>query len=165
MSIMTKSLLISFILIGLFSCVKTSSKPPFAPKLPKASPIRAVEGYLDALKRNNFNKAYNYITFMYAGNVDKEGYVLNMKNSLGKINWNLLNYEIQGVRILGLQAFVTAELNVHFKPPDKEESVEKTVDVQYILFSKDNKWKINADDLIEKDLTSPNSNEGRMNVE
>lgn len=143
--------------IILISCVG-SQTTPVSKKLPKTSPIRVVSAYLDALKNNDFKKAYSYITIFYAGNLDVESYELSMKRGfVEKYHWELLEYEIEGVQVFGNQAYVTAVLKVNFKPLNSNEIVNRNLDIQYILSSIDSKWKINADDLLEKDLTSSNS--------
>lgn len=141
----------------LISCVSTQTTQ-VKKKLPKTSPVRVVTAYLDALKINDFKKAYTYVTFFYAGNLDEESYELNMKRGfVEKFNWKLLDYEIEGVQVFGDQAYVTAVLKVNFKPLDSTEIINKNLKIQYVLSSVDRKWKINADDLLEKDLSSPNS--------
>jgi len=143
--------------IILISCVK-SQTTPVSEKLPKTSPIRVVSAYLDALKLNDFKRAHAYITFFYAGSLDEESYELNMKRSfVEKFHWELLDYEIEGVQVFGNQAYVTTTLDVNFKPLDSDEIVNRKLEIQYILSSVQNKWKINADDLLEKDLSSSNS--------
>jgi hypothetical protein len=147
-----------FIISGLLACF-SSTKPNSGPKIRRASPIHTVSGYLDALKGKNFNKAYSYITILYAGNLDEESYVLNMKKTLvDKSNWNLLNYKIESVQIFGEQAYVVAELDVNYQLPKNEEQVKKTIEVQYVLSYIDNKWKINSDGLVGKDTGTPNVN-------
>ena len=84
--------------------------------------------------------------------------MLNMKNTLvAKSHWNLSNYRIESVQIFGEQAYVTAELDVSYTIPKNDELVNKTVEVQYVLSSMDNKWKINSDDLVGKDSGTPNA--------
>jgi hypothetical protein len=154
---MKKLFLFIFVVLGLLGCF-SSTKPKSGPRIPKTSPIHAVSGYLDALKGKNFNKAYSYITVLYAGNLDQESWVLNMTQTLvDKSNWNLSNYRIESVQIFGEQAYVTAELEVSYKIPKNDELVNKTVEVQYVLSSIDNKWKINSDDLVGKDSDTPDA--------
>ncbi len=154
---MKNLLLLVVILPGLFACF-TTTQPKSGPKVPRTSPIHTVSGYLDALKGKNFNKAYSYITILYAGNLDEESWVLNMTKTLvDKSNWNLSNYRIEGVQIFGEQAYVTAELDVSYRIPRNDELVNKTVEVQYVLSSVDDKWKINSDDLVGKDSEIPNA--------
>jgi len=147
-----------FIISGLLACFSTT-RPDSGPRIPRTSPIHTVSGYLDALKGKNFNKAYSYITILYAGNLDKESYVLNMKKTfVDKLNWNLLNYQIESVQIFGEQAYVVAELDVNYQLPENEERVNKKIEVQYVLSSIGNKWKINSDGLVGKDTGTPNVN-------
>ncbi len=154
---MKKLFYLVVIIPGLFACFG-GTQPKSSPKAPKASPIHTVSGYLDALKGKNFKKAYSYITILYAGNLDQESWVLNMTKTLvDKSNWNLSNYRIEGVQIFGEQAYVTAELDVSYRIPKNDELVNKTVEVQYVLSSIDNKWKINSDDLVGKDSEIPNA--------
>ena len=154
---MKKLFVLIIVLLGLLGCF-TSTKPKSSPRVPKTSPIHTVSGYLDALKGKNFNKAYSYISVLYAGNLDEESYVLNMKNTfVDKLKWNLSNYRIESVQIFGDQAYVTAELDVSYRLPKNDELVNKTVEVQYVLSSMDNKWKINSDDLLGKDSEAPNA--------
>lgn len=152
---MKKLFFLIVVLLGLLGCF-ASKTPKSGPKLPKISPIHTVTGYLDALKGKNFNRAYSYITILYAGNLDEESYVLNMKNTfVDKLNWNLSNYRIESVQIFGEQAYVTAELDVSYRLPKNDELVNKTVEVQYVLSSIGNKWKINSDGLVGKDTGTP----------
>ncbi len=154
---MKKLFILIVALLGLSGCI-TSTNPKSGPKIPRTSPMHAVSGYLDALKDKNFKKAYSYISILYAGNLDEESYVLNMKNTLvDKSHWNLSNYRIESVQIFGEQAYVTAELDVSYRIPKNDELVNKTVEVQYVLSSMDNKWKINSDDLVGKDSGTPNA--------
>jgi hypothetical protein len=154
---MKKLFILIVVFLGLSGCV-TSTKPKSGPKIPRTSPIHTVSGYLDALKGKNFNKAYSYISILYAGNLDEESYVLNMKSTLvEKSHWNLSNYRIESVQIFGEQAYVTAQLDVSYKLPKNDELVNKTIEVQYVLSSIDNKWKINSDDLVGKDSGTPNA--------
>jgi hypothetical protein len=154
---MKKLFFLIVIIPGLLACY-TSTKPKSGSKVPRTSPIHTVTGYLDSLKGKNFSKAYSYITILYAGNLDEESYVLNMKNTfVDKLNWNLSSYRIGSVQIFGEQAYVTAELDVNYTLPQEDERVNKTVEVQYVLSSIDSKWKINADGLVGKDDGTPNA--------
>lgn len=152
---MKRFFLLIVVLLGLLGCF-ASKTPKSATKRPKTSPIHTVTGYLDALKGKNFNKAYSYITILYAGNLDEESYVLNMKNTfVDQLNWNLSNYRVESVQIFGEQAYVTAELDVSYRLPKNDEHINKTVEVQYVLSSVDNKWKINSDGLVGNDTGAP----------
>jgi hypothetical protein len=139
-------LLLLFLIVGMSACsgISTSSSSPL--NLPSTSPAKVVEDYLAALKQQNFLKTYEFISFGYAGNLDKESYKINMeKGPLKKYSWSLLNYQITGVRIIGDQAYVSSELGVQFKPLNSESKIQKTIEVQYVLAPLENKWRITSD--------------------
>ena len=145
--IMNKSiLLLLFLIIGLSACGGISKSSPSPLNLPSTSPAKVVSGYLEALKKKDFLKTYEFISFGYAGNLDKESYKINMEQGpLKKSSWSLLNYQITGVRIIGDQAYVSSELGVQFKPLNSDSKIQKTIEVQYVLASLENKWKITTD--------------------
>jgi hypothetical protein len=148
-----KLILLSILLIGSSACstVSTSSSTSSSSvlKLPPTSPARIVSGYLEALRDQDFEKAYEFISIGYAGNLDKESYKINMEHSLVKnYNWSLVNYEILGVKILGDQAFVVAELEVKLTPPKSKNQVHKKVRNQYVLNALENEWRITADNCV-----------------
>jgi len=129
---------------GLSACASKSSSSPL--NLPSTSPAKVVDSYLDALKKADFLKTYEFIAVGYAGNLDKESYKLNMEQGLlKKYNWSLLNYQITGVRILGDQAYVYTQLGVEFKPVNSESKVQRNIEVQYVLTDLEKKWKITGD--------------------
>lgn len=135
--------------LGLSACSMASKSPSSTLKLPSTSPARVVDSYLDALKRADFVKTYDFISPGYAGNLDKESYRINMEQGLvKKYNWSLLGYEIKGVQIIGSQAFVVAELGVRFMPNNSGDQVQKKIEIQYVLGASDNKWKITSDNCV-----------------
>ena len=143
------SLLTLAFILGLSACVGASKSPSSGLKLPSTSPAKVVGGYLDALGKSDFVKTYDFISPGYAGNLDKESYRINMEQGLvKKYNWSLLDFEIKGVRIVGSQAFVVAELGVQYKPVNAENQVQKKIEIQYVLAALDNKWKITSDSCI-----------------
>jgi hypothetical protein len=134
--------------LGLYACAG-ASRSPSSLKLPSTSPAKVVDGYLGALEKADFVKTYDFISPAYAGNLDKESYRINMEQGLvKKYNWSLLDFEIKGVRIVGSQAFVVAELGVQFKPLNSENQVQRKIEIQYVLAALDNKWKITSDSCI-----------------
>jgi hypothetical protein len=141
--------LISFLifLMAFSACsgVSTTSNPPPTPKI---SPSQVVSDYLEALKIRDLGKTYEFISSVYAANLDIESYKTNMKQFLDKFSWNLLNYQILGVQILGDHALVVAELEVQFKPINTEKETQKKTSVQYGLIVVDDKWKISQDNCI-----------------
>jgi ketosteroid isomerase-like protein len=119
-----------------------------AEKPPDTSPSQVVSDYLEALKRRDFGKTYDFISSGYAANLDKQSYELNMRQGLDKYHWTLLDYQVLGVQILGDQAFVLAELEVRFKPDNSERETQKKVRVQYGLTVSEKKWKISQSNCI-----------------
>jgi len=127
------------------SGVSTTSNPPPTPKI---SPSQVVSDYLEALKIRDLGKTYEFISSVHALNLDIESYKTNMKQFLDKFSWNLLNYQILGVQILGDHALVVAEFEVQFKPINTEKETQKKTSVQYGLIVVDDKWKISQDNCI-----------------
>jgi len=137
-------------LIAFSACsgVSTSSINSNPPPTPKISPSQVVSDYLEALKIRDLGKTYEFISSVHAANLDIESYKTNMKQFLDKFSWNLLNYQILGVQILGDHALVVAELEVQFKPINTEKETQKKTSVQYGLIVVDDKWKISQDNCI-----------------
>ncbi len=142
-----------FFLLGLSACVSVSTPPTPSTgkhyeKPPDASPSQVVSDYLDALKKRDFAKTYDCISNVYAANLDKKNYEVNMRQSLDKYHWTLLNYQVLGVQILGDQAFVLTELEVQFRPANSEKETQKNIRVQYGLIISEKKWKISQSNCI-----------------
>ena len=141
--------LISFLifLMAFSACsgVSTTSNPPPTPKI---SPSQVVSDYLEALKIRDLGKTYEFISSVYAANLDIESYKTNMKQSLEKFSWGLLSYQILGVQILGDHALVVAELEVQFKPLNSAKETQKKTSIQYGLIVVDDKWKISESNCI-----------------
>lgn len=137
--------------IGFSACITTTTNPPLsdtAAKPPVVSPSEVVTDYLAALKKGDFETAYDLISIAYAGNFDKVGYKINMRKELiENRGWSLLNYQVLGAQIFGSQSFVPAELEVRFKPADQNE-VRKIIRIQYELAILNDEWKITLDKCI-----------------
>ena len=142
--------LISFLifLMAFSACsgVSTSTTSSYTP--PKVSPSQVVSHYLEALKIRDLGKTYEFISSVYAANLDIESYKTNMKQSLEKFSWGLLSYQILGVQILGDHALVVAELEVQFKPLNSAKETQKKTSIQYGLIVVDDKWKISESNCI-----------------
>ncbi len=141
------------VLLGLSACVSVSTSPTPSTvkhneKPPVISPSQVVSDYLEALKKRDFRKTYDFVSSGYAANLDKESYEINIKQSLDKYQWTLLGYQVLGVQILGDQAFVLTELEVRFKPATSEKETQKKVRVQYGLTISEKKWKISQSNCI-----------------
>ena len=136
------SLLICLMAFSACSGVSTSSTTSNPPPTPKISPSQVVGDFLEALKIRDLGKTYEFVSSGFAANLDIESYKTNMKQSLDKFSWNLLNYQILGVQILGDHALVVTELEVQFKPLNSAKETQKKTNVQYGLIVVDDKWKI-----------------------
>jgi len=137
-------------LIAFSACsgVSTSSINSNPPPTPKISPSQVVGDYLEALKIKDFGKTYEFVSSGFAANLDLESYKANWKQFLEKFSWNLLNYQILGVQILGDHALVVAELEVQFKPLNSAKETQKKTSNQYGLIVVDDKWKISESNCI-----------------
>ncbi|HEY7535028.1 MAG TPA: hypothetical protein VH878_03700 [Thermodesulfobacteriota bacterium] len=131
-------------LTALSACARvvTTSTNSNPPPTPKVSPSQVVSDFLEALKRRDFGTTYDYVSAGYAANLDKENYKTNMNQALQKFGWNLLNYQILGVQILGDQAVVVAEQEIQVKTLGSNKETQKKINVQYGLSVIDKKWKI-----------------------
>ena len=141
--------LLLFLTIGVSGCtgVSTTSSSPL--NLPSTSPAKVVSDYMEALKRQDFLKTYELITIGYAGNLDRESYKLNWEQGfIKKYNWNLLDYHVMGVRIIGDQAYVYTQLTVEYKPVNSDKKVQKNIEIQYVLSDLEKQWKIAGDNCI-----------------
>ena len=136
------SLLICLLAFSACIGVSTSSTTSNPPPTPKIAPSQVVSNFLEALKIRDLGKTYEFVSSGFAVNLDIESYKANMKQSLDKFSWNLLNYQILGVQILGDHALVVAELEVQFKPLNSAKETQKKTNVQYGLIVLDDKWKI-----------------------
>jgi len=142
------SLLICLMAFSACSGVSTSSTTSTPPPTPKISPSHVVTDFLEAIKRKDYGKTYEFISAGYAANLDIEAYKANMKQFYEKFSWSLLNYQILGVQILGDHALVVAELEVQFKTLNSAKETQKKTSVQYGLIVVDDRWKISLSDCI-----------------
>jgi len=130
--------------------------------LPSESPNTVVEKFLKSLKAKKFREAYDYISVDYAGNLDKEGYDLNMrKGMVENLKWSLSGYDLMGVRILGNRAYVVSKVDVNYKPIHSQNMVSKQVRIQYELSIIEKRWVIVTDSCIyncEQDASGGSGN-------
>jgi len=139
------------VIMPLTSCIKTSSIPTSKTQpLPSESPVESIKGYLRALEKRNFDKAYKYISLGYANNLDVESYKINMVNSLVKqYDWKLDSFDIKGVSKLGNQTYIIVDLDVNYNSVKTGQRVSKKIGIQYVLIPIEEAWKITSDSCIE----------------
>lgn len=141
------SICLAFIVIFAFSCGSKNSNKPNYPKRQKADvPATIVVGnFLDALKDEDFEKAYENI---YVLSSDKEGYVLRMKNVSEQTGMKLIDYKILATQLYKDTAIIVAELKILQKSIDNQ-VVNRTTRNKYDLALIEEKWKITKDTCIE----------------
>lgn len=144
-----KAVIITLTIGVLFSC---AGKPdPIIPerKAIEPSPTKVVEEFMKALKDENFSKAYDYV---YAPYTDKDGYVIEMRNTVRENQVSILNYRLLGTQIFDRTAIVIVELNTKLKSPKTGILIEMNQKSQYDLGLFQDKWKITSGNCIENCL-------------
>jgi hypothetical protein len=116
------------------------------------SPTKVVEEFLKAIKDEKFEKAFQYV---YAPYSDKEGYVIQMRNTVKDNQLTILGYRILGTQIFDRTSIVVVELNQKLKSPTTGQIVELTQNSQYDLGLFDDKWKITSGNCIKNCLEMP----------
>ena len=120
--------------------------PSFASKTPlplPSTPYQIVYDYTTALKDKNFNKAYQYITRRFAGNLSEENWVFWMSLADETSGWELLEFKILKVNVAEDIAVVVARGTM--------ETVEGRMLMigNYLLKKKKGEWKIDGKDIRE----------------
>lgn len=141
---MRLNILFSIFLLGLSSCAVVS-QPDSGIDRPATSPTKVVSGFLEALKDNDFGKAYE---FVYVPFSDKDGYILQMKTLVKDHDISILDYRILASRILGDTAIIVAELEVELKPRNSNTEIHEKRRNQYDLSIMEEKWRITSDKCI-----------------
>ena len=116
------------------------------------SPTKVVEEFLKAVKDEKFEKAFEYV---YAPYSDKDGYVIQMKNTVRDNQLKILGFRILGTQIFDRTSIVVVELNQKIKSPTTGQVVELTQNSQYDLGLFDDKWKITSGNCIKNCLEMP----------
>jgi hypothetical protein len=142
--IMKWVILFFIFLLGPASCTGVS-EPNSGIDRPGTSPTKVVADFLDALKKDDYGKAYE---FVYAPFSDRDGYILQMKNLVKDHNISFLDYSILGSRILGDKAIVVAELEVELKPRNSNTEIHERRRNQYDLSIIEGRWRITSDKCI-----------------
>jgi len=143
------------VLIVFTALLSCGGKPePIIPerKTIDPSPTKVVEEFLKAIKDEKFEKAFQYV---YAPYSDKEGYVIQMQNTIKDNQLTILNYRILGTQIFDRTAIVVVELNQKIKSPTTGQVVELMQNSQYDLGLFDEKWKITSGNCIKNCLEMP----------
>ena len=123
-----------------------SAPPPIERKELKPSPSEVVTKFLNALKDENYGKAYKYVKVPYT---DKVGYINKMKNTVADNDVSILSYRLLATQIYDMTATVVVELNTKLKSPKTGSLIEMTQKSQYSLGRFDDKWLVTAGNCIE----------------
>lgn len=116
------------------------------------SPTKVVEEFLKAVKDEKFEKAFQYV---YAPYSDKEGYVIQMRNTVKDNQLTILGFRILGTQIFDRTSIVVVELSQKIKSPTTGQVVELTQNSQYDLGLFEEEWKITSGNCIKNCLEMP----------
>lgn len=144
-----KPVIITLIIAALFSCAGRPDSIIPERKSIDPSPTKVVEEFMKALKDENFSKAYDYVYVPYT---DKDGYVIEMKNTVKENQVSILNYRLLGTQIFDRTAIVIVELSTKLKSPKTGNVIEMNQKSQYDLGLFDDEWKITSGNCIENCL-------------
>jgi len=145
------TLLILFIPVLLMGCAKKpetiySEPPPVDRKDIKPTPTEVVTEFLNAIKNENYAKAYQYVNVPYT---DRSGYINQMKNMVSDNNLSLVSYRMLATQIYDRTSTVVVELSTKLKSPKTGSLIDLTQKSQYSLGLFEEKWLITADSCIE----------------
>ena len=145
---------ILIVFMALLSCGGGKTTEPILPerKAIEPSPTKVVEEFLKAVKDEKFDKAFQYV---YAPYSDKDGYVIQMKNTVRDNQLTILNFRILGTQIFDRTSIVVVELTQKIKSPTTGHVVELTQNSQYDLGLFEEKWKITSGNCIKNCLEMP----------
>jgi len=142
---MKKILLLLIISSFVFSCApKVVEKK--VEKKPEVSATKVVEKFLEALKQQQYDKAFDCI---YIVNSDREGYVSRLKSLSAQNGYRLVDYQILATQLFKESAIVVAELKTSHIDKDTNQTVTKTTRNRYDLAVIDGKWKVTKDSCIK----------------
>jgi len=144
---MRKFLAISLILFLVSSCAPKSvdSSGKDKPK-PDVSATEVVKRFLNALKSEQYEKAFDYI---YIVSSDREGYASRMRSLSYEHGIKLIDYRILGTQLFKETAIIVAELEVSHKDQQTGEIITKKTRNRYDLAVIEGRWKITKDSCIE----------------
>lgn len=137
----------------LAGCGRKNTEPEIVPEAPtierkeiKPTPTEVVKDYLDAIKSENYGKAYKYVSVPYT---DRTGYINQMKNTLSDNNFSLNSYRMLATQIYDRTSTVVVELSTQRKSPTTGGLINMNQRSQYSLGIFDDKWLITSDSCIE----------------
>lgn len=151
------------VFMALLSCGGGKAEPIIPErKAIEPSPTKVVEEFLKAVKDEKFEKAFQYV---YAPYSDKDGYVIQMKNTVRDNQLTILDFRILGTQIFDRTSIVVVELTQKIKSPTTGQVVELTQNSQYDLGLFDEKWKITSGNCIKNCLEMPQKEPSQQSPE
>ena len=145
-----RAVFVLIVAFSIFSCADKTivdtnpERPTYDP-----SPTVVVERFLNALKDENFKKAYEYA---YAPSTVEAGYVIQMRNIFKQNQVSINSFKILGTQIYEFSSTVAVELNQTLKSPQTGQVTNLTQKSKYSLGLFDKKWKVTGGDCYENCL-------------
>lgn len=142
---MRKSLLLFLLIVFAFSCApKTVNNSDRDEKKPEVSATEVVNRFLEAIKSQQYEKAYDYI---YIVSSDREGYASRLRSISDRAGLN--DYRILGTQLFKESAIIVAELEIYNRNPATAETTTRKTRNRYDLNIIEGEWKITKDRCIE----------------
>jgi len=145
-----RTVFILIVAFSIFSCADKTiedtnpERPTYDP-----SPTVVVERFLNALKDENFKKAYDYA---YAPSTDEAGYIIQMRGIFKDNQVSINSFKILGTQIYEFSSNVAVELNQTLKSPTTGQMITLNQRSRYSLGLFDKKWKVTGGDCYENCL-------------
>lgn len=140
-----RAAILVFIVTVLFSCGGKQDTVVHERKTIDPSPTKVVEEFIKALQAQDFEKAFKYAYVPYT---DKEGYVIQMKNTFTQNQITIHEFKILGTQIYDRTSIVIVELKQTLKSPKTGTVIELNLRSQYDLGLFDDEWKVTAGNCI-----------------
>ena len=124
---------------------------------PKVSATRVVNSFLEALKEQDFESAYDKVHIFSS---DREGYISRLKLLYEDYDLRVVDYRILATQLFKDTAIVVAEVEVDYSKPGESERIRARYTNRYDLSIPKKEWKIVKDECIENCSHEPESENG-----
>ena len=144
---MRKIYLFNLPLLLLFlSCAVPVGDPYGKPQKPSTSATIVVNSFLQALKEQDFDSAYDKIHIFSS---DREGYASRFRLLYEEYGIRIIDYRVLATQLFKDTAIVVAEVSVDYNRLGESERITSTYRNRYDLVIHEGKWKIVKDTCIE----------------
>lgn len=126
-------------------------------KQPRVSATSVVTSFLEALKEQDFESAYDKV---YIFSSDREGYINRLKLLYEDYDLRVIDYKVLATQLFKDTAIVVAEVEVDYSKPGESERLRSRYTNRYDLSIPEKKWKIVKDECIENCSHEPESESG-----